>query len=103
MRYLRAWLTWSRPRAVAGDKPRGLLMGPRQSGARETRERTDTAMARRKTRTHPSLMRQTRALPESPGEIRAVPAKSGTCAFRRAIPLVRGKGKEMEIRANPRA
>src|SRR4051794_37671148 len=49
---------------------------PHQSGARETRKRTDTAMARRKTRTHPSLMRQTRRFrvarrdPGRSGEIR---------------------------------
>src|SRR3954452_1932581 len=50
--------------------------GPAQSGARETRKRTDTTMARRKTRTHPTLMRQTRRFrvarrnPGRSGEIR---------------------------------
>jgi len=34
---------------------------------------------------------------------RDVPAKSGTCAFRRAIPLGWGREKERRRRANPRA
>src|SRR5882757_8844412 len=74
MRYLRAEFV-TRPRAVAGNKPCGVLRVSHQSGHRETRKRTDTAMARRKTRTHP-LMRQTRRFrvarrhPGRSGEIR---------------------------------
>src|SRR4051812_37336179 len=59
------------------SKRRAGYYGPATSGARETRKRTDTAMARRKTRTHPSLMRQTRRFrvawsdpPGRSGEIR---------------------------------
>src|SRR5882762_5781810 len=64
------------PRAVAGKEPCEVLRVSYQAGHRETRKRTDTAMARRKTRTHPSLMRQTRRFrvarrnPGRSGEIR---------------------------------
>src|SRR5262249_31103472 len=80
----------------------GLLIGSPTSGHRETRKRTDTAMARRKTRTHPSLMRQTRRFrvarrdPGRSGEIRNMRLSA------RHPPRLGGR-KETGIRANPRA
>src|SRR5215472_17689841 len=59
MRYLRAGVVTSPPSGLRVKPRSGLLIGSPTSGHRETRKRTDTAMARRKTRTHP-LMRQTR-------------------------------------------
>src|SRR5262245_10418445 len=67
-----------------------------------TRKRTDAAMARRKTRTHPSLMRQTRRFRVARrSDPRDVPAKSGTCALRRAIPLFGGRKKKKDYGRTP--
>src|SRR3954452_11484014 len=76
--------------------------GPASSGHRETRKRTDTAMARRKTRTHPSLMRQTRRFRVA----RRDPGRSGEIRNMRLSarhPPRSGEGKEKGLRANPRA
>ena len=75
------------------------------AGRSETRKRqiaSEAAMARRKTRTHPSLMRQTRRFRVA----RRDPGRSGEIRNMRLSahhPPRSGEGKEKDYRANPRA
>src|SRR5262249_61853748 len=108
MRLLRAWKTQPRPRAAlrapqsarrvrrimtpVGLRPvKGKSPGSRDGASKDADApgfgASDSGASRVARRSDP----------------REVPANAGTCAFRRAIPLDSGEGKEERRRANPRA
>src|SRR5262245_39160769 len=87
MRYSRAGVVTSPP---SGPRSNDAGVRPHIAGHRETRKRTDTAVARREARTHPATdaSQQVRSQPD---KTRATGAPS-----RRAIPLDSGEAKREE-------